>query len=52
MAAMDELGLGPCYHMKVMGMKKDPNEINMWYNLGQGQHMIYRIFQNLILPLP
>lgn len=36
MAALEHLGFGPCYHMKVVLSKSDPDEINAWYNLGQG----------------
>lgn len=36
MAALDQLGFGPCYHMVVILKNQDANEINTWYNLGQG----------------
>lgn len=36
MVALEHLGFGPCYHMKTILQKQDPNEIKTWFNLGEG----------------
>ncbi|GJJ15804.1 hypothetical protein Clacol_010082 [Clathrus columnatus] len=36
MDALEMLGFGPCYHMKVVLQNQDPNEIKTWTDLGQG----------------
>lgn len=36
LTALEQLGFGPCYHMRVIVNRRDVNEIKMWYDLGQG----------------
>lgn len=36
MIALEELGFGPCHHMRVLLQNENLDEMNMWCNLGQG----------------
>ncbi|GJJ11087.1 hypothetical protein Clacol_005318 [Clathrus columnatus] len=45
MEALDTLGFGPCYHMKVVFENHDPEEVKTWINTGQAAIYFKELYQ-------